>query len=446
MHIRVAAQRLFIVLSFLLFWFALPTTAAMGQPTEEQEPSPWYQVDAGGQPSLNLYFFWSKKCPHCLHALPFVESLPRQYPWLVLHSLEVSEHPENLIRYTTMAGWFGQEARTVPAFFFCGAMAEGFDDEATSGAAIRQALEACHAGVRAEVNQTAPIAPPPVATEVKPRLAVPGLGVIDPASLSLPALTVVIAGMDAFNPCAFFILLFLLSMLVHARSRARMMLIGGVFVLVSGVIYFLFMAAWLNVFLLIGQSQLITVGAGLIAVAVSLINIKDYFWFKQGVSLSIPESAQPGLFARMRGLLRADNLVSMLIGTLVLAVVANAYELLCTAGFPMVFTRILTLNELSTAAYYLYLVLYNIVYVLPLMVIVGAFTVTLGARKLSEEGGRRLKLLSGIMMLGLGMVLLVAPASLDNVLTAFALLAAAVAVTFLVVFLDTRWPRRSAKA
>lgn len=443
MRIRASVQCLSVLLLWALFWLA---PAAPAQPAEEQEQSPWYQVDASGEPNLNLYFFWSKKCPHCQRALPFVESLPRQYPWLVLHSLEVSEHPENVLRYTTMAGWFGQEARTVPAFFFCGAMAEGFDEEATSGAAMRQALEACYAGVRAEASQTAPAAAPPVKAEVKPQLAVPVLGVIDPTSLSLPALTVVIAGMDAFNPCAFFILLFLLSLLIHARSRARMMLIGGVFVLISGVVYFLFMAAWLNVFLLVGQSQAITVGAGLVAVAVALINIKDYFWFKRGVTLSIPDSAQPGLFARMRGLLRADNLAAMLIGTVVLAVIANTYELLCTAGFPMVFTRILTLNELPTAGYYLYLVLYNIVYVLPLMAIVGAFTVTLGARKLSEEGGRRLKLLSGMMMLGLGAVLLAAPAALDNVLTAFALLAAAVAVTFLVVLLDKRRLRGPAKA
>jgi uncharacterized membrane protein HdeD (DUF308 family) len=118
-----------------------------------------------------------------------------------------------------------------------------------------------------------------------------------------------------------------------------------------------------------------------------------------------------------------------LIGTMTLALAANAYELLCTAGFPMVFTRILTLNELSPAAHYLYLALYNLVYVLPLLAIVVVFVVTLGARKLTENEGRILKLLSGLMMLGLGAVLLIAPDTLSQPLTAVVLIAAALVVT-----------------
>jgi hypothetical protein len=125
----------------------------------------------------------------------------------------------------------------------------------------------------------------------------------------------------------------------------------------------------------------------------------------------------------------------LLAGTVTLALAANAYELLCTAGFPLVFTRILTLSELSTPAYYSYLALYNLVYVLPLLAIVVVFVVTLGARKLKEEEGRMLKLLSGLMMLGLGLVLLFAPERLSQPLTALALILAALVVTALVVWL-----------
>jgi hypothetical protein len=122
----------------------------------------------------------------------------------------------------------------------------------------------------------------------------------------------------------------------------------------------------------------------------------------------------------------------------VLAIVANSYELLCTAGFPMVFTRILTLNNLPTASYYLYLVLYNIVYVVPLSVIVVMFTVTLGSRKLSEYQGRVLKLVSGAMMLGLGGVLLANPALLNSVVVSFAILAGALGVSLLIATVTRR--------
>lgn len=235
----------------------------------------------------------------------------------------------------------------------------------------------------------------------------------------------IIAGFDSFNPCAFFVLLFLLSLLVHARSRGRMLLIGGTFVLCSGAIYFLFMAAWLNLFLIVGHLGVITSVAGVMAVVIGLINAKDFFFFQAGVTLSIPEGAKPKLFARMRRLLRAEAPATMLAGALVLAVAANSYELLCTASFPMVYTRVLTLQALPAGRYYLYLALYNAVYVVPLAVIVALFTVTLGSRKLSEWQGRVLKLVSGVMMVLLGGVLLADPARLSDPLTAAGLLAAA---------------------
>jgi hypothetical protein len=256
--------------------------------------------------------------------------------------------------------------------------------------------------------------------------------------MSLPLFTVVIAGLDAFNPCAFFVLLFLLSLLVHARDRRRMLLVGGVFVFFSGLLYFIFMSAWLNVFLWAGELRAITVIAGLVAIAIALIHIKDYFWFKRSVSLSIPERAKPGLYRRMRGLVQAGRLPAMLASTVLLALAANSYELLCTSGFPMVYTRVLTLHELPPDVNYLYLAAYNLVYILPLLLIVVVFTLRFGARKLAEEEGRILKLLSGVMMLLLGIVLVAAPAWLNQVWGAALLLLAAVVITLLIVLLNRR--------
>jgi len=252
---------------------------------------------------------------------------------------------------------------------------------------------------------------------------------VDPHALSLPMFTLVVAGLDAFNPCAFFVLLFLLSLMVHARSRSRMLLIGGTFVFFSGLVYFVFMAAWLNLFLVVGGAPLVTLIAGAIAVLIGLLNTKDYFYFKQGPSLTIPDGAKPALYRRMRGLLGAENMAAMLVGTVALALAANSYELLCTAGFPMIFTRVLTLHEVGGAGYYGYLALYNLIYILPLLAIVAVFTVTLGVRKLSEQQGRVLKLLSGIMMLGLGVVLLAAPDLLNSLWVGVALLSAALTIT-----------------
>jgi len=374
-----------------------------------------------------LSFFWGEGCPHCARAKPFLAELQRRYPALVVRDYEVMEHRENLPVLEEMAKRHGVVAAGVPMIFVGSKVIAGFSKE--KGAEVEAAIQG-ELAKRATAGGTT--------DRTGTSIDLPFIGRLEGSTVSLPLFTLVIAAADSFNPCAFFVLFFLLSLLVHARSRGRMLIIGGTFVLCSGVVYFLFMAAWLNLFLLVGQLPAVTVAAGVIAVVIALINIKDFFLFHKGVSLTIPEEAKPKLFARMRALLRAGALPAMLAGTVVLALAANSYELLCTAGFPMVYTRVLTLNPLTPLQHYLYLALYNGVYTVPLAVIVALFVVTLGGRKLTEWEGRVLKLISGTMMLALGTVLLTAPNLLNNALVSIALLGVAVTVAGVVVFVTKR--------
>lgn len=175
--------------------------------------------------------------------------------------------------------------------------------------------------------------------------------------------------------------------------------------------------------------------------AAACFNLKDFFLPHQGPSLSIPASAKPGLFQRMTHLINVSSLPSLLAGSAALAFAANLYELMCTSGFPMVYTRVLTLRAMPTSSYYLYLLLYNVIYVTPMALIVIAFVCTLGSRKLTEHEGRALKLLSGWMMLALGVVLLVDPEVLNSARGAVAVLASALGMTALVLVLDRWWHR-----
>ena len=395
--------------------------AGVSLPVRAEDP--WLRSGADGPPEVQLYFFWSLTCPHCTAAHPYIEAIPQARPWVKLHALELSRHPENVQRYRAMAQGLGEEAAGVPAWLFCGEMHVGWDGDETTGATLRQRLDACRARAigGATVNAKPAVAAP---------INLPLIGAVDPASLSLPALTLVLAGLDAFNPCAFFVLLFLLSMMAHQKSRTRMLVIGGIFVAVSGLMYFACMAAWLSVFQLFGHLAWVTLAAGALAVLVGAVNVKDYFWFESGLTLSIPESRKPDIFRRTRNILSAENMPAMIAATAFLAIAANFYELLCTAGFPMVYTRLLTLADLSPAARYGWLTAYNLIYVLPLAAIVAVFAGSLGARKLTEREGRLLKLMSGVMMLELGVLLLLAPERVSQVGIAFGLLAVAVGIAF----------------
>ncbi len=398
----------------------------------------WHSRDAEGGVRVKLYFFRSETCPHCARAEPFIRDLAGRHAWLDIDSREVTGSAANLELFGLLAARVGETIQGVPAFFICGEMIVGFDSAAGIGRVIERRAVDCQTRLTADSDPAVAEAPPDA------RVELPLLGAMDAAALSLPVLTLVLGGLDAFNPCAFFVLLFLLSLLVHARSRARMALVGGVFVVFSGLLYFVFMAAWLNLFLVLERGRLVVLAAGLIAVVLGLVNVKDFVSFRKGPTLSIPEQAKPGLFARMRGLISAESLPALLTGTVVLATAANSYELLCTSGLPMVYTRILTLAQLPETTYYLYIAAYNVIYMIPLTAIVVVFTATLGRRKLTEGQGRALKLLSGLMMLGLGLVLLIAPALLDNLLTSILLLAAALALTFAAVIADRLRQRRHA--
>lgn len=362
-----------------------------------------------------LYYFSAANCSHCQEYGPRLYALAAHYPGITLIEQDIWLDRAALKLLLDLLATHGETLAGTPTVLLGDHLWIGLDD--LSLVEIEAAIEGCldrgcpDAMTRLD-GQVVPQTPPPAAADEL--LKLPLLGAVDPRGVSLPLATVILGLLDSVNPCAFFVLLFLLSLMVHAHSRARMLTVGVVFVTFSGLIYFLFMAAWLNLFLATGGIDLVTTLAGVVALGIGALNVKDYLAIRRGPSLSIPERVKPSLYQRVRNLVQAAGYPSLLAGTVLLAIAANSYELLCTAGLPMVFTRILTLQELPVWQYYVYLALYNAVYVTPLLIIVIVFAVTLNTHRLSEQEGRVLKLFSGVMMTMMGLVLLLAPAWLSS--------------------------------
>ena len=169
------------------------------------------------------------------------------------------------------------------------------------------------------------------------------------------------------------------------------------------------MAAWLNLFLVIGYSRIIQISIGIIAIIIGTIHVKDYFALNKGITLSIPESAKPGLYARVRGIIHAENTIAAITSVIIIAVLVNLIELVCTAGLPALYTQILTSRELGYAQYYSYLFLYNLAYITDDAIMVSIVVYTLNRKKLQENQGKWLKLMSGAVILILGLLLLLKP-------------------------------------
>jgi glutaredoxin len=374
-----------------------------------------------GNPSVaaaDIEVFVRAGCPHCAEAEQFLAELGTEKPGLRIVIRDIVADASAFERLKTLAESRQENGIRVPAFWVGGQLIVGYSEQASTGNTIRQALarasrqntgladeagscEAKDDSLSCDAASAAAIQPEPEIFQVTlfgKHITLEQVG--------LPMFTLAMGLLDGFNPCSMWVLILMISMLAPMRNRPRMLAVAGTFVVVEGIAYFVFMAAWLNLFLLIGLSRVSELAIAAIAIAAGAINLKDFWAFGAGISLSIPASAKPGIYARIRAILQAENLAGAMIGAVLLAVMVQIVELLCTSGFPALYTRILTLRQLDSLGYYGYLLLYNLAYMFDDVVVLAIGVITLSQQRLQEKEGRRLKLISGLVMVGLGIYLL----------------------------------------
>ena len=337
-----------------------------------------------------LVVFWREGCPRCEEARPFVAELAAEAPGVAVEWVEVRAGGEGRERFQATVERLGIAGAGVPLFATARGAVVGFR-RGTSEIEIRRLAGLAPDGGGAAVS-------------------LPWIGAVDARRLPLAAFTALVGLLDGFNPCAMYVLGVLLGILLHAGSRRRVALYGGTFVAVSGVVYVLFMSAWLQLFSLGGMSRALTAALGAALAGMGLLNLKDAVWLGRGPSLSVPDRAKPGLFRRMRAVASAASLPAGLAGVAALAFVVNLVELGCTLGLPAMYTRVLAsradLGPLGRAAY---LSLYGLFYVVPLGAVVGTFALTFRRAVLTERRARALKALSGALLLAAGLLFLLRP-------------------------------------
>ena len=402
----------FITKGFLLLLLVLiagwigAAVAASGMPV----PGP----DSPAQ-TADIEVFVREGCPHCARAEQFLARLQQEQPALRIEIHDVSREPAAMERLQHFAASHGTALVRVPAFAVGGKLIIGYSEEASTGQLIRDSLAQAQpprppaapaAGCdAAESLACGPDTTPPV--RQPETFAVDFFGhQVSLDQVGLPLFTLAMGLLDGFNPCSMWVLILMISLLAPLNNRPRMLAIAGTFVAVEGIAYFLFMSAWLNLFLLIGLSRASEIVIAALALLAGTINLKDFVNFGRGVSLSIPAAAKPGIYARMRRILQAENMTAALLGTVVLAVLVQIVEFMCTSGFPALFTRILTLRQLDSLSYYGYLLLYDLAYMLDDVIVLAIGVITLSQHRLQEKEGRWLKLVSGLVMVGLGVYLL----------------------------------------
>lgn len=355
----------------------------------------WISVVSATEIRTDLHIFWAKGCPHCENALEFLRPLPQSHPGLVIHAHEVSENQANLDLLIRIASAHDIREVAVPLLVLGDDVMVGFGEN--SKAMLQSRLAACRQ-IRCQTRLETPAktSPPPLAAQLNPR------------HLSLPLLTITLAAADGFNPCAMWVLVFLIGLLLGMESRPRRWLLGGTFIAASALVYFLIMAAWLNTLLLIGAALWLRVGIALVALVAGIWSIKAFLQ-KEAVCTVSAAPARRAVLEKLKKLAQSSRLPIALTGITLLAFAVNVVELLCSAGIPAVYTQYLALQQLPSLQHYAYLGLYILIFMADdLLVFVGAM-LTLEITGLGQRYSRWSKLIGGLVLLVIGILMLLKP-------------------------------------
>jgi thiol-disulfide isomerase/thioredoxin len=358
--------------------------------------------------SVVMEFFYSEGCPHCAKEKIFLSQLQVKYPDLVIQAYEISQNPLNAALLEERGQALGADVSGVPFTIVGDRYLIGFRDQDTSGKQLEALiLSANNPSPMPDTPAVMPNPPPP-----QPNLLVlPLLGTVDVAQLSLPVLTLVIALMDGFNPCAMWALLFLISLLLGMKDRKRMWVLGTAFIVTSAAVYFLFLSAWLNLFLFIGMLVWVRLAIGLVALIAGGIYLRDYYQHRTSCVVAGNEKRQQ-VFNRLREITATKQFFVALIGIILLAIAVNLVELICSAGLPAVYTHVLSLSNLPPWQYYLYLLLYVFIFMLDDLFIFFTAMLTLKAVGIDSKYASISRLIGGIVMIIIGILLLFKPSLL----------------------------------
>jgi hypothetical protein len=252
-------------------------------------------------------------------------------------------------------------------------------------------------------------------------------------------LTLLIAFVDGFNPCSLWVLTLLLGLVIHSGSRGRVALVGITFLTTTALIYGAFVAGVFGILafvLYLTWVQWLVAG---FALFFGLVSIKDYFWYRRGLSFTIPESRKPGIYRGLRGLGRESlSGLALVAATIVMAAGISLVELPCTAGFPVVWSGIVAERTVSGAQFIALLAIYILVYLLIELVVFVSALLTLSMGRLEATHGRLLKLYGGMIMVALAVALALRPELMSSVGGSLLLFAGAFLVATLVLVLHRR--------
>jgi thiol-disulfide isomerase/thioredoxin len=365
---------------------------------------------------IPVYFFRGEGCPHCAKEEIFLEKVAAEKPNVKVYDFEIWNDKSNLKLMREVGEYMQINVSGVPLTIIGDKAISGYLNDATTGQQIVHQIEQCEIkecpDVLVDMGEGGMIYRE--VEEVKENkiagaeVNLPFFGKLSGGTTSLFALTTAIAFLDGFNPCAMWVLLFLITLLLGMEDKRKRWILGFAFIISSGVVYYLFLAAWLNIFLFIGMIAAIRIIIGLVAIGAGYFNLKSWYDQKTGCIAEGGEGRKK-IFDKLRNIISRKNFLWSLFGIILLAAVINLVELVCSAGLPAIYTQVLAMAELSAIGYYSYLLWYIFIFMLDDLIVFIVAMVTLQAFGISSKYALYTKLIGGIIILILGILMIFKP-------------------------------------
>lgn len=389
---------------------------------------------------FDIHFFYRDTCQHCAKEKVFLDKILPKYPNIKLKAYEVSHSKNNILLLQKIADKLDVDAGGVPFLVIGDKSYIGFSDgpmvdEITDSisrcnnsectdyiAQINERDKQVAANKKVEKDKeriAAKVAAEKKAEEdnktkaekplQKKIIKIPLLGEIDAFDFSLPILAIVMGGVDGFNPCAMWVLLFLISLLLGFENRKKMWVLGGTFIVASAFVYFLFMVAWLKLFTYLSYISWIKIAIGLLALTAGFLNIKKGLANSDGGCEITGSEKRQATFKKLRKIVNSKSFILAFGGIILLAFAVNLVELACSLGFPATFVQVLTMSKLASWQYYSYILLYIFFFMLDDIAVFIIAMVTLKMTGLSTKYSKWSSLLGGLAMVVIGILLIFKP-------------------------------------
>ena len=368
----------------------------------------------GSEKDLNIYLFYGDGCPHCKAEEEWFESYLKKNDFIKIHKYEIWYNKENQEKYSKVHDILKDTSSGIPYLIIGETVISGFDEEITPER-IKNAVEyykninykdkvGIYLGVVEDKKEDTDKANYEE-TEVK----IPILGKQKIKDVSIGLSAIIIGLVDGFNPCAMWILLFLISMLLGMKNRKRMWALGITFLVSSALVYFLFLISWLNLAVFLNKVLYIRVAIAFVAVLFGVLQVNSFFFKKNDGCEVVDTKNRKKIIKSIQKIAKEKSFILALLGIILLASSVNIIELLCSLGLPVMFTQILTINKVSKLGQILYSLLYILFFMIDDIIIFIIAMKTLEIKAISNKYGKYSHLIGGLIMIIIGILMIYKP-------------------------------------